>query len=143
MICFGHRGASGYEPENTLRSFKRAIEIGCDWIELDVHLADQQIIVIHDDDLSGTTNGTGSTSSRSFTYLRSLDMGKGERIPTLGEVIALVDHQCSINIELKGADTAAAVSQFLASSHYPKKEILISVFQKIRNIKCGILHGER
>ena len=128
MICFGHRGASGYEPENTLRSFKRAIDFGCDWIELDVYLADEHIVVIHDEDLSRTTNGTGRVSTSSFTYLRSLDAGKGEHIPTLEEVIALVDHQCGINIELKGPGTAAAVGKLLAATHYPKDEILISSF---------------
>lgn len=128
MICFGHRGASGYEPENTLRSFKRAIEFGCDWIELDVYLADEHIVVIHDEDLSRTTNGRGRVSTSSFKYLRSLDAGKGEQIPTLEEVVTLVEHQCGINIELKGPGTAAAVGNFLAAIHYPKNEILISSF---------------
>ena len=128
MICFGHRGASGYEPENTLRSFQRAIDFGCPWIELDVYIADERIVVIHDDDLTRTTNGTGRVSTSSFTYLRSLDAGKGELIPTLEEVFALVDHRCGINIELKGPGTAAAVGKLLASTHYPKDEILISSF---------------
>lgn len=128
MICFGHRGASGYEPENTLRSFKRAIDFGCHWIELDVYLVDERIVVIHDEDLSRTTNGTGRISTSSFTYLRSLDAGKGEQIPTLEEVFDLVDHQCGINIELKGPGTAAAVGEFLASAQYRSDEILISSF---------------
>lgn len=128
MICFGHRGASGYEPENTLRSFKRAIDFGCPWIELDVYLVDDHIVVIHDEDLSRTTNGTGRVSTSNFSYLRSLDAGKGEQIPTLEEVFTLVDHQCGINIELKGPGTAAAVGKFLASTRYPKDEILISSF---------------
>ena len=128
MICFGHRGASGYEPENTLRSFKRAIEFGCDWIELDVYLADEHIVVIHAEDLSRTTNGRGRVSTSSFKYLHSLDAGKGEQIPTLEEVVTLVDHQCGINIELKGLGTAATVGNFLAAIHYPKNEILIPSF---------------
>ena len=102
FACIGHRGASGYEPENTLRSFSRAIEMKCSWIELDVHMADGHIMVIHDEDLSRTTNGKGKISESKYEYLSKLDAGEGEHIPTLPEVLALVDHRCRINIELKG-----------------------------------------
>ena len=99
----GHRGASGYEPENTLRSFEKALELGCSWIELDVHVVGDQLVVIHDDDLSRTTDGFGLVSTSSFNYLRSLNAGKGEQVPILQEVLDLVGQRCRVNIELKGA----------------------------------------
>ncbi|RYX86066.1 hypothetical protein EON73_02680 [bacterium] len=104
-----HRGASGHAPENTLASFQKAIEIGVDMIELDVHLsADDSIIVMHDYKLSRTTNGTGEIADHSYDDLKKLDAGskfslafKGEKIPTLSEVLELVKGRCKVLIELK------------------------------------------
>lgn len=104
-----HRGASGHAPENTLASFQKAIEIGVDMIELDVHLsADDSIIVMHDYKLSRTTNGTGEIADHSYQELKKLDAGskfssafKGEKIPTLNEVLELVKGRCKVLIELK------------------------------------------
>ena len=59
LFCFGHRGAAGHEPENTLRSVRRALDLGADGIEVDVHLVGGELIVIHDDTLQRTTNGSG------------------------------------------------------------------------------------
>lgn len=108
MICFGHRGACGHEPENTLRSVRRALELGADGIEVDVHLADGRLVVIHDDTLNRTTNGTGPVAEKSFACLRSLNAGQGERIPTLEEVFDTVNRRAIVNIELKGLGTAGA-----------------------------------
>lgn len=60
----GHRGASGLEPENTLRSFRKAIELGVDYIECDVHATkDGHLVLIHDSTVDRTTNGTGEVKS--------------------------------------------------------------------------------
>jgi glycerophosphoryl diester phosphodiesterase len=83
FLCIAHRGASGYRPENTLGAFEHAITMGCTWIELDVHVVENELIVIHDDTLSRTTNGTGKVTERDLAYLRNLDAGNGERIPFL------------------------------------------------------------
>lgn len=115
FLCFGHRGACGYEPENTLSSFAMAIDMGCPWIELDVYVVEGELLVIHDDSLERTTNGAGDVMASSLTYLRSLDAGGGQQIPTLREVAELVDKRCGLNVELKGPDTALPVSMFLAS----------------------------
>ena len=106
MLCIGHRGAMGHEPENTLLSIKKALELGVDAIEIDVHNVEDRLVVIHDRDLSRTTNGKGYLENCSFAYLRSLDAGKGEQIPTLIEVLDSVDRQARVNIELKGSKTA-------------------------------------
>ncbi len=139
MLCIGHRGAMGYEPENTLLAIAKALALGVDWIEIDVHNVENNLIVFHDRRLERTTNGTGYICDRSFAYLRSLDAGKGQPIPTLAEVFDTVNRRCGINIELKGSNTAGLVidliqeyiargwqyEDFLVSSfnHYELKQV--------------------
>lgn len=106
MLCIGHRGAMGHEPENTLLSIRKAIELGVDGVEIDVYNVEDRLVVFHDRTLERTTNGSGNLEDRSFAYLRSLDAGKGEQIPTLQEVLETVNRQIFINIELKGSNTA-------------------------------------
>lgn len=133
VIVIGHRGAAGYEPENTVSSFARAIEMGVDMIELDVHLSrDGELVVIHDDTVDRTTDGTGRVGEMDLTGIRLLDAGRGERIPTLDEAFKLILGKCSINIELKGGGTAQPVLDFLdervASLEQRTDRILISSF---------------
>src|SRR5260370_42354889 len=109
LFSFGHRGASGHEPENTVRSVRRALELGADGIEVDVYFADGQLVGIHDDTLERTTNGHGRVMQKSFAYLRSLDAGLGEKIHTLPEIFDAVNRRAVINVELKGPHTAAPV----------------------------------
>src|SRR5882672_5596986 len=75
LLCIGHRGACGHEPENTLRSVRRALELGAQGIEIDVHFVDGELVVIHDAKLDRTMNGKGYLARKSFAYLRSLDAG--------------------------------------------------------------------
>lgn len=131
MICIGHRGASGYAPENTLASFALAVEMGCTWVELDVYVIEGELLVIHDDTLGRTTNGKGRVMDTSLATLRTLDAGSGQQIPTLGEVIELIDHRAGINIELKGERTAAPVSALLSkyvTRGWREAEFMISSF---------------
>ncbi|HAJ25957.1 MAG TPA: glycerophosphodiester phosphodiesterase [Syntrophus sp. (in: bacteria)] len=115
FIFFAHRGASGYEPENTLLAFELALAMGARWIELDVYAVDGELVVIHDDRLERTTNGTGFVMDRGLAYLRSLDAGKGQKIPLLREVFDLVSDLAGVNIELKGPGTAAPASALIAA----------------------------
>jgi glycerophosphoryl diester phosphodiesterase len=100
----------GYAPENTFASFDRAIELGVDAIELDVHLtADGEVVVIHDHDLTRTTDGEGVVGEKTLAEIKSLDAGKcfgaefaGQRIPTLGEVLEWARGRCVLDIEIKG-----------------------------------------
>jgi glycerophosphoryl diester phosphodiesterase len=132
LSCFGHRGAAGHEPENTLRSVRRALELGADGVEVDVRLADGRLVVIHDATLKRTTNGHGRVAAKSFEYLRTLDAGLGERIPTLEEVFETVDRRAVINIELKGKDAAAPVAalvdEFVNEGKWTDEHILVSAF---------------
>ena len=114
MLRIGHRGACGYEPENTLRSFHTALQLRVDMVELDVHVCRSgEIVVIHDSKVDRTTGGTGYVADKTLDELRTLDAGKGEKIPTLQEVLALVNRKVKVNIELKGAGTAKPVFQLL------------------------------
>jgi glycerophosphoryl diester phosphodiesterase len=101
----GHRGAMGYCPENTLVSFERGLQLGADWIELDVHLsADGQLIVIHDETLERTTNGHGLVREHTLAELRQLDAGEGQQLMTLPEVLDWARQRGTIlDIEIKNA----------------------------------------
>lgn len=132
LFCFGHRGACGYEPENTLRSVRKALELGANGIEVDVQWVEGRLVVIHDDTLDRTTNGSGSVAGNSFAALRSLDAGLGEQIPTLEEVFDLVDRRAVINVELKGPGTAAPVvqiiDQYVRERGWSHENFLVSAF---------------
>ena len=131
FLCIAHRGASGHAPENTLKAFALAIEMGCPWVELDVYFVDGELIVIHDHDVDRTTNGTGLVMEATFSSLRALNAGENEKIPTLDEVIALIDHKAGINIELKGPNTAVPVCNLLrklVSKGWKPSEFLLSSF---------------
>ena len=109
-LIFGHRGAAGLAPENTLGSFARAVELGVDGIEMDVRLCGKRLVVIHDADVDRTTNGSGPVTDHSFSALRSLDAGCGETIPTLEEALDTVPREVMVNIELKGPGTGEPVA---------------------------------
>ena len=109
ILVVAHRGFSGAAPENTLIAFAKAIEVGSDMIELDVHLSrDGEIVVIHDETLERTTNGKGRVVDHTLQELKKLDAGSsfgpqfaGERIPTLKEVLDLAKGRVPVNIEIK------------------------------------------
>jgi len=115
LLCIGHRGAMGHAPENTLLSFKKALELGAHCVEADVYYVDHHLMVFHDDRLERTTNGSGFLVDHDFATLRSLDAGDGERIPTLGEVFDTINLRAGVNIELKGPGTARPVVQLIAA----------------------------
>ncbi len=114
FLIIGHRGAAGYEPENTLLSFKKAIDLKVDMIEMDVFRCKTgELVIIHDNSVNRTTNGKGLIRELTFKELRSLDAGKGEKIPALTEVLDLLNAKIPVNLELKGENTAGPVSEVL------------------------------
>ena len=108
-FIFAHRGASGHAPENTLEAFSLAVAMGADGVELDVHLsADGELIVIHDETVDRTTDGTGYVKDLTLAQLKTLDASNGKegyrgaRIPTLAEVYDLLrDTGLHVNVEIK------------------------------------------
>jgi glycerophosphoryl diester phosphodiesterase len=112
-LVYAHRGARDVAPENTLAAFRAAIKVGADGIECDItRCASGEIVVIHDDTLDRTTNGSGQVVQTSFTVLRKLDAGawfsdtfRGELVPILGELLDLAHNTINVNIEIKGMDS--------------------------------------
>ncbi len=148
MIIIGHRGAAALEPENTLLSIKRAIDIGVDAIEIDVHLSkDKELVVIHDATVDRTTNGTGPVSGYSVQEIKRLDAGKGEAIPTLQEVIDLIDKRVMLIIELKEEGTEGSVVDLIVRNNLFDKSCVISFWHRLvktvkamdSRIKTGVL----
>jgi glycerophosphoryl diester phosphodiesterase len=128
---FAHRGAKAYAPENTLAAFSLAVEMGVPWIELDVHLMDGALIVIHDERVDRTTNGLGWIWDYSLEKLRALDAGNGEKIPLLEEVLEVVDRRAGLNVELKGLGTAEATAKVLQAavkSGWSTDQFIVSSF---------------
>lgn len=118
-----HRGALREAPENTLPAFARALELGADGVELDVHLSrDGRLVVIHDFDLEGTTNGHGPVTALTAAELACLDAGShfdarfaAVGVPTLDEVLDLVGDRCRVNVEVKSlADDAGPAAEAVA-----------------------------
>jgi glycerophosphoryl diester phosphodiesterase len=107
---YGHRGAPAAFPENTLAGFRHALELGVEGIELDVHLSRDGVpVVIHDETVDRTTNGTGAVAAFTVEELRALDAGNGEYVPTLAEVLDLVGDRMHVDIEVKANVAGEAV----------------------------------
>nr|WSY56846.1 glycerophosphodiester phosphodiesterase family protein [Streptomyces sp. NBC_00886] len=112
FLTIGHRGVMGLEPENTLRSFVAAEQAGLDVIELDLHLSkDGALVVMHDADVDRTTDGTGPIAERTLGELRTLDAGRGERVPVFEEVLDAV--KTPIQAEIKDLAAARALAEVM------------------------------
>ncbi|NPV68536.1 MAG: glycerophosphodiester phosphodiesterase [Anaerolineae bacterium] len=144
VLNFGHRGASHDAPQNTLAAFELAAQYGADGIELDVHLTRDRVpVVIHDEHVDTTTDGTGLVREKTLAEIKELDAGsyfdprfRGERIPTLAEVFEAVGQRLLINVELKGmgrqADGLEAIVADLIARHSLGERVIISSFNPIR-----------
>jgi glycerophosphoryl diester phosphodiesterase len=133
MLKIGHRGAMGYAPENTLKSFQKGLDLHVDMVELDVYVCKSgELVVIHDDKVDRTTNGHGYVIEKVLSELRSLDAGQGEKIPLLTEVFDLINRQAKINVELKGAGTAAPVAvlieEYVKNKNWQYDDFAVSSF---------------
>jgi glycerophosphoryl diester phosphodiesterase len=133
----GHRGAPFYEPENTLRSFARALEMGVAAVELDVQLTrDGRLAVIHDETVDRTTDGTGRVRDLTLAELKTLDAGRGERIPALEEVVDLVKGRAHLVVELKQPDAAAPLLRFFQERRLFEDAHIISFWHPVvRDLK--------
>ncbi|MFT5539189.1 MAG: glycerophosphoryl diester phosphodiesterase [Alphaproteobacteria bacterium] len=103
-LIIGHRGAAGLAPENTLRAFQAAIDVGADGVELDVHLTLDSIpLVLHDSTLDRGTNGNGPVSNYTFDEINEIGFaGIDDPIPNLDEVLKLLEPtSLLVNIEIK------------------------------------------
>ncbi|MEQ9555926.1 MAG: glycerophosphodiester phosphodiesterase [Rhodospirillales bacterium] len=122
----GHRGAAGHAPENTLSGLRKAHELGVSWVEFDVMLtAEGTPVLIHDETLERTTNGTGHLADRRWEDLRDLDAGtwfgpafRGERVPSLHQALSVLGHLgLGANVEIKpSADQDATTGVITAKT---------------------------
>jgi glycerophosphoryl diester phosphodiesterase len=117
-LVTSHAACKGHAPENTLAGIERAIALGADAVEIDVHCTSDRVpVLIHDELVDRTTDGTGSLHDMPLDVVRALDAGarqfvprfQGERIPTLAEVIDLTKGKVLLQIEIKQPDIEAEV----------------------------------
>ncbi|TDW17617.1 glycerophosphodiester phosphodiesterase [Kribbella kalugense] len=149
MIITGHRGALGSEPENTLRSFRRAVADGCDEIELDLRVsADGELVIMHDATVDRTTSGSGEVDGLTLAELRALDAGLGEQVPTWAEAVAGIDVRFQAEVKAEAAVPLLAQSlksdpdlaaRTLVTSFHP--EILLAMRQAFPDVTTGHIFG--
>lgn len=141
-----HRGASSIAPENTIAAYLKAIEAGVDFIEIDLRLSkDDSIMVIHDETLDRTTNGTGEVKNYDYNYLKSLSAGypgkfgrdfADEKIPTLFEVLNLVKGKVNICIDIKNTPETPVI-QMIEKMEMTGNVVLMSYnIDKLKRIKA-------
>ncbi|WP_328557062.1 MULTISPECIES: glycerophosphodiester phosphodiesterase [unclassified Streptomyces] len=112
FLTIGHRGVMGVEPENTVRSFIAAQNAGLDLIELDLHLSkDGALVVMHDAEVDRTTDGSGPIAEKTLAELRTLDAGRGERVPVFEEVLEAV--RTPLQAEIKDVAAARALAEVM------------------------------
>jgi len=156
-----HRGASASHPENTLAAFEGAVEAGADVVELDARLtADNVAIILHDMDVSHTTDGTGLVHGMTLDQVKRLDAsgGRGPRaeVPTLREALNFLSGRSGINIEIKNlpgepsfdSPKEAVVQEVVRLLHDRKFEgaVLVSSFnwlsiERVRELDPAIPTG--
>ena len=146
MIKVGHRGARAYEPENTLRSYKKALELGVDAIELDVRKTkDNNIVVIHDADVKRTTNGEGLVGDLTLEQIKKLSTEKDEKIPTLEEALDFINKKARVFIELKELGIEEQVVGLIHKKKFEKNIVLVSFLEdalrKVREIDAEVETG--
>ncbi len=152
-IRIAHRGASGSAPENTLAAFKKAIEIGVDAVELDLHgSADGEIVVIHDSSLDRTTDHGGAINQTPLETIKQADAGSwfapefaGEPVPTLAEALACIAEETLAVLEIKDPLIAEAVVAKIHETQSLNLTVIISfhtaVLQAVRALEPSIPTG--
>jgi len=152
MQKIGHRGAKAYIAENTIASIAKALQLGANAIEIDVHLCKSgEVVVIHDKTVNRTTTGLGKVGNFTLEELR-LFTSKEYRIPTLEEVLLFCETKCIVHIELKGKGTAIKVAKIVSkavvNTSWTYKNLFVSSFKYGRlkkiafynsNINTGII----
>lgn len=147
ILCIAHRGAFAYAPENTMAAFRLALEMHADMIELDVcKTKDNKIVVIHDETIDRTSDGSGYVREMTLEQLKKFDFGEGERIPTLEEVLDFAQkNNIIVNIELKAYKIAKLVVELVEKYNMVNKVIISSFLHpellEVKNINPNIQTG--
>ncbi|USD66088.1 glycerophosphodiester phosphodiesterase family protein [Vibrio sp. SCSIO 43136] len=155
LTIVGHRGVAGHYPENTRASILAAIELGLEWVEVDVQPSlDGELVICHDHTVDRCSDGTGRIDEMSLCALKALDMGSwfeprfaSEKMMTLDELLAVAsEHQLKLNLEIKVdrhkvEPIIAKLKQALEANNVPAEQVIISSFnhEVIRqvNLHCS------
>jgi glycerophosphoryl diester phosphodiesterase len=132
FLCIAHRGASGHEPGNTIPAIRKALELGARAIEIDIHYVQNELLVTHDTFIPDPLKGTIDITRCSFEQIRTINVGKGQTVPTLEEVLTVVNAGAYVNLELKGRGTARPVCElirhFVNERQWPEGLFVLSSF---------------
>ena len=149
-LVIAHRGASAYQPENTLAAFALAIQQGAQMIELDLHCSsDNQVVVIHDETLNHTTNLTGRVDQLTLAEIKKADAGRGQQVPTLEETLDLTSGKVRLYLEIKDARAAAETLRIIRARRC-QDEVMLASFDielmrrlgdEVRDIELGVILG--
>jgi glycerophosphoryl diester phosphodiesterase len=151
VIILGHRGFMAKYPENTLLSFRKAIEAGADGVELDVWLSkDEHLVVIHDESIDRTSDMKGKQKEMTLNELKKANLSMGQKIPTLEEVFEALPSDALIDIELKDVDAVKrslkVVHDFRALERVMISSFNVETLKRVREVDkevaLGLLVGD-
>ena len=146
IIIIGHKGASAIAPENTLKAFKKAIELKADMVEFDIHKTKGgEIVIIHDSDTLSITGVQGLIKEMTLEEIKKLDAGEGEKIPTLLELIKVAKEKVGLQIEIKSSGLLEKLIKLLKGENLVNTSI-VSCFAfgelvKLKNLEPIIRLG--
>ena len=131
MLRIGHRGAAGHVLENTLGSIEKAIELGVDYVEIDLRLTrDGHVVVLHDATVDRTTNGHGRIKDFTLAQVKRIKTKDNQHVPTLEEVLELTDGQVGLMLELKIRGLAKPVTEIVQRCEFSGTVIYASFHHK-------------
>src|SRR3989344_9268561 len=139
MLKIGHRGAAGHEPENTLRSFKKAIELGANYVEFDARTTmDGELVVFHDEDLNRIAKIPALLKHKTLAEVKKLNAGKEEVIPTVREALEFLKGRTRIVIELKERGyNPQLLGMFHDFAPWREEELIIIAFDEDDSVEGG------
>ncbi len=137
VLVIAHRGASGYCPENTLKSIEEAIKRGSDIVEIDLRMTkDNQIVLMHDESVDRTTNGKGYVNELTLQQLKELDAGDGEEVPLLTEVIgAFAENDIKFMLDVNSKGYERSLIEIIQKYRLEDRSIISGVHEPLKVIK--------
>ena len=130
-LRIGHRGAAGHVLENTLGSIEKAIELGVDYVEIDLRLTrDGHVVILHDATVDRTTTGHGRIKDLTLAQVKRIKTKDGQHVPTLEEVLKLTDGRVGLMLELKIRGLAKPVTEIVERSGFSSPVIYASFHHK-------------
>jgi len=131
ILIVGHAGGKKTGPENSLKAFKKAIDLKAEFIEFDVRISkDNQIVIIHDPDTLSSTGTPGLVKDKTLQELKNLDIGGGEKIPTFREVLELTDNRINLLLHINVSNIEKQIVNLLREYQYVENTIVSCMVNK-------------